>query len=195
MQPALYQITWATPIGRLVALEPRPDEVQRHAAALAAAYNDPHNAPLLGHAEDVDDDDVVDHYLDVAEAGGHNFLVFLDDALVADGDLRKVGGGAAEFAFMVAAPAAQGKGLGTRVALMIHAFGFARLGLERIYASIIPHNAASRRVFEKLGYAVDDSPAARAYADEPGDITMAIDRAGFERAHGDALAEIALTVR
>ena len=27
----------------------------------------------------------------VAGAGGHNFLVFLDGALVADGDLRKVG--------------------------------------------------------------------------------------------------------
>src|SRR5689334_1625131 len=167
VQP-LCQITWTTPAGRLVAIEPRPDEVARHAGALAAAYNDPHNAPLLGHSEDVDEDDVADHYADVAAAGGHNFLVFLDGALVADGDLRKVGGGAAEFAFMVAAPAAQGKGLGTRVALMIHGFGFGRLGLERIYASIIPHNTASRRVFEKLGYRVDDSSAARVYADEPG---------------------------
>jgi RimJ/RimL family protein N-acetyltransferase len=195
VQPALCQITWATPAGRLVAIEPRPDEVLQHAAVLAAAYNDPHNAPLLGHSEEVDEADVVDHYLDVAGAGGHNFLVFLDGALVADGDLRKVGRGAAEFAFMVAAPSAQGKGLGTRVALMIHAFGFRRLGLERIYASIIPHNTASRRVFEKLGYADDDSPEARAYADEPGDITMAIDRAAFERAHAEAIAEIALTVR
>jgi RimJ/RimL family protein N-acetyltransferase len=195
VQPVLCQITWATPVGRLVAIEPRPDEVRSHAAVLAAAYNDPHNAPLLGHSEDVDEDDVVDHYLDVAGAGGHNFLVFLDGALVADGDLRKLGGGAAEFAFMVASPAAQGKGLGTRVALMIHAFGFRRLRLERIYASIIPHNAASRRVFEKLRYTVDDSPEARAYADEPGDVTMVIDRATFQRAHADAIAEIALAVR
>jgi len=194
VQP-LCQITWATPVGRIVAIEPRTDEVAHHAAQLAAAYNDPHNAPLLGHSEDVDEDDVADHYADVAEDGGHNFLVFLDGALVADGDLRKVGGGAAEFAFMVAAPAAQGKGLGTRVALMIHGFGFARLGLERIYASIIPHNTASRRVFEKLGYRVDDSPAARAYADEPGDVTMVIDRAAFEAAHAAAMAEIELTMR
>lgn len=195
MQPALCQITWTTPIGQIVAIEPRPDEVLRHAAALAAAYNDPHNAPLLGHTEDVDEEDVVNHYLDVAADGGHNFLVLLDGALVADGDLRKVGGGAAEFAFMVASPAVQGKGLGTRVALMIHAFGFARLDLARIYASIIPHNAASRRVFEKLGYREDASPAARAYADEPGDITMVIDRAAFEHAHAAAMAEIELTVR
>ena len=195
MQPPLWQIAWQTPVGRIVAIEPDADEVARHAAQLAAAYNDPHNAPLLGHSEDVDEEDVVDHYGDVAQAGGHNFLVFLDGALVADGDLRKVGGGAAEFAFMVAAPAAQGKGLGTRVALMIHVFGFARLGLERIYASIIPHNTASRRVFEKLGYRVDDSPAARVYADEPGDVTMVIDRAEFATAHAVAMAEIELAVR
>jgi GNAT superfamily N-acetyltransferase len=244
VQP-LCQITWMTPAGRLLAIEPRPDEVVRHAGVLAAAYNDPRNAPLLGHTEDVDEDDVIAHYADVAAAGGHNFLVFvdptggsaprpagravgvptprlaaldptggsaprpagravgvptprlaaLDGELAGDADLRKVGGGAAEFAFMIGSPAAQGKGLGTRVALMIHAYGFGRLGLERIYASIIPGNAASRRVFEKLGYQVDASPAARAYADEPGDLTMAIDRATFERSHAQAMAEIELAVR
>lgn len=195
MQLPLCQITWSTPVGRLVAIEPRADEIARHAAALAAAYNDPHNAPLLGHSDDVDDSDVIDHYTDVAEAGGRNFLVFLDHALVADADLRKVGRGAAEFAFLVASPAAQGKGLGTRIATMVHAFGFGWLGLERIYASIIPHNTASRRVFDKLGYRVDDSPAAREYADEPGDITMAIDRTVFERSHAAAMAEIEVAVR
>ena len=164
-------------------------------AALAAAYNDPHNAPLLGHTEDVDEDDVIAHYADVAEAGGRNFLVLADDQLVADGDLRKVGRGAAEFAFMVASPGAQGKGLGTRIATMIHAFGFHRLALDRIYASIIPGNAASRRVFEKLGYRIDDSPAAREYADDPGDVTMVIDRAAFERSHAQAMAEIEIAVR
>lgn len=195
MPPPLYQITWSTPAGRLVAVEPRPDEVVRHASLLAAAYNDPRNAPLLGHTAEVDEDGVIAHYADVARGGGHNFLVFRDGALVADGDLRNVGGGAAEFAFLVASPAAQGKGLGTRVAIMIHAFGFRRIGLDRIYASIIPGNAASRRVFDKLGYRIDDSPSARAYADEPGDITMVIDRAGFERSHAQAMAEIAIAVR
>jgi RimJ/RimL family protein N-acetyltransferase len=194
VQP-LCQITWVTPAGRLVAIEPRPDEIVRSAELLAAAYNDPRNAPLLGHTEDVDPDDVVAHYDDVAAAGGHNFLVFAGGVLVADADLRKVGGGAAEFAFLVASPAAQGQGLGTRVATMVHAFGFGRLGLERIYASIIPGNAASRRVFEKLGYQVDAGPAARAYADDPGDITMGLDRAAFERSHAQAMAEIAIAVR
>jgi RimJ/RimL family protein N-acetyltransferase len=195
VQLPLCQITWSTPAGRLVAIEPRADEIAQHAAVLAAAYNDPHNAPLLGHTADVDESDVIGHYTDVAAAGGRNFLVFLDDALVADADLRKVGRGAAEFAFLVASPAAQGKGLGTRIATMVHAFGFRWLGLERIYASIIPDNAASRRVFDKLGYQVDDSVAAREYADEPGDITMAIDRTDFERSHAAAMAEIEMAVR
>jgi RimJ/RimL family protein N-acetyltransferase len=78
---------------------------------------------------------------------------------------------------------------------MIHMFGFTRLRLDRIYASIIPDNTASRRVFEKLGYRVDDSPAARAYADEPGDITMAIDRLTFEHLYAPAMAEIRIAVR
>ena len=91
--------------------------------------------------------------------------------------------------------AARCSGLGTRIAIMLHAFGFATLGLERIYASIIPDNVASRRVFDKLGYAVDTSPAARAFADEPGDIIMAISRATFQRAHAAHLAEIQLAPR
>lgn len=195
MQPPLCQIVWSTPGGELVAIEPRPDEVVRHAAQLVAAYNDLHNAPLLGHTALLFEDDVVAHYADVARAGGRNFLVFRDRELVADGDLRKVSGGAAEFAFLVASPAAQGKGLGTRIATMIHAFGFRRLGLDRIYASLLPGNAASRRVFDKLGHRVDAGPEARAYADDPGDITMVIDRPAFERAHAQAMAEIRIAAR
>jgi RimJ/RimL family protein N-acetyltransferase len=56
-----------------------------------------------------------------------------------------------------------------------------------VYASIVPHNTASRRVFEKLGYAVDHSARARDFADEPGDVVMAIDRTTFEHAHAAVL--------
>lgn len=195
MQLPQYQIAWTTPGGSLVALEPRRDEVVRHAPALAAAYNHPRNAPLLGHTESIDAGGVVDHYASVAANGGHNFLVFRGAELVADADLRNVSGDAAEFAFLVISPAAQGKGLGTQVATLVHAFGFVRLGLERIYASIIPRNTASRRVFEKLGHRIDDSPGARKFADEPDDITMMVERAEFERAHARVLAEIRIAPR
>ena len=111
-----------------------------------------------------------------------------------DGDLRNFRGSTAEFAFMIAAPAAQGKGLGTRFATMIHAFGFHRLALERIYASVVPQNTASRRVFEKLGYVVDDSPAGREYAEEPGDIVLVLDRETFLRGN-PSIDDIKIGVR
>ncbi|MBA2539774.1 MAG: GNAT family N-acetyltransferase [Deltaproteobacteria bacterium] len=78
---------------------------------------------------------------------------------------------------------------------MIHAFGFAQLGLARIYASVVPHNVASRRVFEKIGYRLDDSAEARSYADEPGDVTLVIDRATFDHRHAAALAHIEIKAR
>jgi len=190
-----YQIAWSTPAGQLLAIEPTRAEIARHAAALAAAYNDPHNAPLLGHTEPSSERDVIAHYESLARRGGHGFMVLRDGALVGDGDLRGVARGAAEFAFLVAAVAEQGKGLGTRIATMIHAFAFAELGLDRVYASIVPANTASRRVFEKLGYAVDDSELGRGFAEDPGDVVMVIDRALFERSHARAMAEIAISVR
>lgn len=195
MQPPRYRITWSTPAGELLAVEPDPEDLERHATALAAAYNDPHNAPLLGHTEPMTEDDVIAHYASVSDDGGYNFLVFRDGALVADADLRHVAGAAAEFAFLVAAVTAQGQGLGTRVATMIHAFAFAQLRLDRVYASIVPGNAASRRVFDKLGYAIDASPAARAYADEPGDLTMVVERPAFERSYATQMAEIRIAMR
>jgi RimJ/RimL family protein N-acetyltransferase len=187
------RITWQT-ADRLVAIEPTLDEVRVHAPALVAAYNDPQNAPLLGHASLLVEQDVIDHYAGLLEAGAHPFLLFRDDALAGDGDLRGVTGGAAEFAFLIAAPSAQGRGLGTRFATMIHAHGFGSLGLERIYASVIPANVASRRVFDKLGYVVDDSPAAREFGDE-GDTVLRVDREGFLRQHAAAVAEIQIAMR
>jgi RimJ/RimL family protein N-acetyltransferase len=190
-----YQITWSTSAGALLALEPHADEVARHAGALVAAYNDPHNAPLLGHTELMTADDVIAHYASVASDGGTNFLVLRDGALVGDADLRHVANAAAEIAFMVADPAAQGQGLGTRIATMVTAFAFTQLGLDRVYASIIPTNTASRRVFAKLGYVVDPGAAARAYADEPDDVVMMIERPSFVSAQAVALAEIQIAMR
>jgi len=193
-----HRITWSPstgPAGTLLAIEPSADELAQHAAALTAAYNDPHNAPLLGHTELMTERDVIAHYGAVSRDGGHNFLVFRDGALVADADLRHVTRGAAEFAFMVAAVSAQGQGLGTRIATMIHAFAFATRRLDRVYASVIPTNTASRRVFDKLGYRVDATAAGRAYADEPDDVVLVIDRSSFEQSHAWQLAEIAIEMR
>jgi RimJ/RimL family protein N-acetyltransferase len=187
------RIDWTQDDVSYAAVEASLDDVRVHAAALARAYNDPRNAALMGHDEPQTPDDVVEHYAELLAEGARAFLLFRDNALDGDGDLRGFHDGAAEFAFMIGAPDAQGKGLGTRYAIMIHAWGFARGGLATIYASIVPHNVASRRVFEKLGYWIDDSATARAYADDPGDIVMAIDRATFERVNAAALAQLAIS--
>ncbi len=155
--------------GELVALTPR--DVTPYAAALAAAYNDPKNSVLLGNTQAMSLADVVEHYATLP----YPFVLLAHGELAGDADLRGVSGGAAEFAFLIAAPSAQGKGLGTRFATMIHAAAFRTLGLERVYASVIPDNTASLRVFEKLGYIADDTLA---YGD-PGDIVLRLDRDAF----------------
>jgi RimJ/RimL family protein N-acetyltransferase len=176
-----YQIEWATPSGTLLASEPTPAELAAHAAELARAYNDPANSLLLGHSMTLSAADVVTSYTLIGLNGGRSFLAFQDGVLIGDADLRHAHDGRAEFAFLICSPAAQGKGLGTRLATLVAAFGFQVLALERIYASLLPTNTASRRVFEKIGFSVDDSPVARSLAEAPGDVVMAIDRQAFAR--------------
>ena len=179
-----YRIAWATPAGLVTAIEPTPDEVRAHAAELARGYNDPANAALMGHTSEISEDEVVDSYAELIDDGGRAFLAFLDGDFVGDADLRGIHGGGAEFAFMIGAPKTQGKGLGTKLATMLCKFGFETIGLRTIYGSVVPENVASRRVFEKLGFWLDDTPAAREFADEPGDLVMAIDKATFARVPG-----------
>ncbi|HEY1906233.1 MAG TPA: GNAT family N-acetyltransferase [Myxococcaceae bacterium] len=185
-----YRIEWSSELGTLVAVEPQLSEVAAHAAELAAGYNEPWNARLMGHDAPFSAEEVIDHYATMVEEAARPFLLFLDDTLVGDADLRGIHDGAAEFAFMIAARDRQGRGLGTRLAQMIHAFGFTTLGLDRMYASIAPENQASRRVFEKLGYRLDLGTEARSYADEPGDLTMVIRRAEFLAVHPGLLDQL-----
>jgi RimJ/RimL family protein N-acetyltransferase len=108
-------------------------------------------------------------------------LLFRDGALAGDADLRHIEAGHAEFAILVAARAAQGRGLGTAFARMLHVFAFRTLGLERVYVTILPENLASLRMFDKLGYRRDESPEARAHVDHPTDLSLSLARADFER--------------
>jgi RimJ/RimL family protein N-acetyltransferase len=190
-----FAIDWDTDVGHLAALEPTLKEVAARASQLAAGYNEPRNAKLMGHEEPISEFEVVDHYEAMFQDGARVFLLYRDDQLVGDADLRGLRDGTAEFAFMVAAPTEQGKGLGTKFARMIHAVAFEALGLHHVFASIVPANVASRRVFEKLGYIRDDGPVARAYADDPEDIVMAIDRETFMKLHANALEEIKISTR
>jgi RimJ/RimL family protein N-acetyltransferase len=187
------RIEWTTDVGQLAAIEPQLSDVAAYAGVLAAGYNEPENARLMGHVEPFSEADVVDHYESMRDEGARVFLLYLEGKLVGDADLRGMRDGAAEFAFMIAARHQQGKGLGTKFALMVNAYAFTGLGLERVYASISPKNRASRRVFEKLGYTPDSSAEARVFADEAGDDTLVITRETFERAHAPLLARLHIT--
>lgn len=176
--------------GDLVAFEPTLDDVAAHLPALVTAYNHPLNAPLLGHTTELSAADVVEHYERMLGSNARPFLLTRDGELAGDGDLRGIAGGAAEFAFLIADPSAQGRGLGTRFALMIHTFAFDTLGLARVYAAVVPANVASRRVFEKLGYTLDISET---YGDE-GDVTLGLDRATFLRVNASPVSEIQIAM-
>jgi RimJ/RimL family protein N-acetyltransferase len=178
-----YRLEWRLGDDVLVAEEPLPAEVESHAEALAAAYNDAHNRAMLAHSTEMSPADVIEHYASMTAAGARRFLLFRGGALAGDADLRHVERRRAELAILVAARAAQGRGLGTRFALMLHAFAFRELRLERVYVTIVPANAASLRLFEKLGYQPDATPEARAYADDAADVSLSLAREDFERAH------------
>ena len=180
---------------RLRALEPTPAEVAKAAPRLAAFYNEPHNQVMLAHDEENTVADVVAHYRGLAREGSRAFLLELDGRLVGDGDLRRVERDRAEVAILVGDRSIQGKGLGTRFGVMMHAFAFRGLGLARLYASIIPANAASLRLFEKLGYERDGSPDARRYADEDDDVTLSLTAERFEALHGPLAARVVIAAR
>jgi RimJ/RimL family protein N-acetyltransferase len=194
----LWLIEWRVGDDLLSVIEPTPSEIARAAPALAAFYNDEHNRQMMTHEQEFTAGDVVGYYDELRAEGGRPLLLRAGprgDELAGDADLRNIEDATGEFAIMVGARATQGRGLGTRFAIMAHAFAFGVLGLARVYVSIIPTNAASRRLFEKLGYEADDSPEARELADEDSDLTLSLPRERFEAERQQELAEIRLRER
>jgi RimJ/RimL family protein N-acetyltransferase len=176
--------------------EPTAEEVARVAPMLLAYYNDPHNRAMLAHESDLVLADVAEHYERVAQGGGRAFLLEEDGVLVGDADLRGIGqGDAAEAAILVGARAVQGRGLGTSFGVMLHAFAFRALKLARVYASIIPANVPSLRLFQRLGYERDESPVALRTADAPDDVTLSLAAARFDELHGALAAEVRIAAR
>jgi RimJ/RimL family protein N-acetyltransferase len=179
----------------LAAVEPTADELEARATELATAYNDPHNSAMMANTIRFSEADVVANYEEMAAQGARSFLLYDGASFAGDADLRNVAEGRAELAILIAARGAQGKGLGTRFATLLHVFAFRALGVERVYVTILPENTASRRTFEKIGHAVDTSAQARTYADDARDVSMSIGKSEFERAHPAAMAEVLVTSR
>jgi len=191
----LYLVEWPSVDGLLRAFEPTTAELAAAAPALADAYNDAHNRAMMAHSADMTAVEVISHFATMRAQHGRPFLLELDGVLMGDADLRHIAGGAAEFAIMVGQRHKQGKGLGTRFTLMLHALAFRGLELTHLYVTIIPANHASQRLFEKIGYARDDSPTARAYIDEEEDLTFSMSKAAFEARHAPALTQVSWEVR
>jgi RimJ/RimL family protein N-acetyltransferase len=189
MSASRARVIWKVSQGTLTVFEPSAEDVAHHASTLAAAYNEPHNRAMMGHAE-MTAEDVREHFAAMREEGARLFLLELDGELMGDADFRNLEKADAEFAIMIGGRNSQGKGLGTRFALMLHAWAFRTLALEKIYITVIEANAASRRLFEKLGYQVDESPEVRAHFDDPSDLGMSISQANFISQHVASLEEI-----
>lgn len=181
--------------GRLRASEPTLPEVVAAAPLLAAFYNDRHNASMMTNTEEASAADVLKRFHEMRAAGERPFLLELDGELMGDADLRHVQGAEAEFAILVGRRVQQSRGLGTRFAAMLHAAALRVMGFERIYATVIPPNIASRRMLEKLGYRADPSPRAASFADTEYDITMSVDRDQFERAQAGLLTQVVITAQ
>lgn len=177
----------------LRAWEPTPAEVAQHGPRLAAWYNEPHNRAMLCNTCELSPADIEECWVDMWAASGRPFLLSCDGDLIGDADFRHFHEGSAEFAILVGPREAQGKGFGVHFAQVLHALAFADFGVVRLLASVIPGNAASLRMFEKLGYVRDDGIEARAFADEPDDVVLVVDRPRFETARSLAAAEIRWT--
>jgi RimJ/RimL family protein N-acetyltransferase len=190
-----YCVAWEHEGHALVALEPNAEELRAAAPSLAGGYNEPHNRVMIANEHDYTAEDVVAHFAEMSAAGARTFLLYEGDTLIGDADFRHIEGGRAEFAILVIARAAQGRGLGTRFARMLHALGYGWLGIARSYVTILPENAASLRLFDRLGYVRDASSEARAYADDESDVSLSLDRATFEDRERELLRDIRLTTR
>lgn len=190
-----WQAEWNTEVGRLLLCEPFTREIAASAEALAAYYSEDHNRTMMAHSAVMSAAEVVAHYQSMEAQGNRPFLLYRDDRLVGDADVRRIREENAECAIMVGERSLQGRGIGTRFAVIMHALAFDVLPLARLYISVIPINKGSRRLFEKLGYHLDNSPAARSYADYESDITMSFTRAEFYSTHAAAVREIVLRER
>lgn len=192
----LWELVSVMPDATLRAFEPTADELAAAAPALAAAYGHPHNSRMMGQEPGVfSAADAVEHFARLRAAGGRPFLLERDGALAGDADFRNLRADAGEFAILICEPAGQGRGLGTRFARLLHAFAFDVLRLQRVYVAIIPQNAASRRLFEKLGYQPDASAVARGHADEPSDLTLSVTPSTFRGSPDAAGAPIRICRR
>ncbi|MGK2907864.1 MAG: GNAT family N-acetyltransferase [Desulfuromonadales bacterium] len=191
----LWSIEAPSEQGKLLVFEPTETEVLVAAPVLAIFNNDRHNSAMLTNTQEMTASKIVESYELLRTNNGRPFLLEQEGVLMGDADFRNISGSTAEFAILVGSRTQQSRGLGTRYAAMMHVAAFRVLGLERVYASIVPTNIASRRMVEKLGYQIDQSSFASSFAEEKDDIVMSIDWLRFELASAELMSEVTITAR
>ncbi len=191
----LWSIEAPSEQGKLLVFEPTETEVLVAAPELAIFNNDRHNSAMLTNTQEMTASKIVESYEFLRTNNGRPFLLEQEGVLMGDADFRNISGSTAEFAILVGSRTQQSRGLGTRYAAMMHVAAFRVLGLERVYASIVPTNVASRRMVEKLGYQIDQSSFASSFAEEKDDIVMSIDWLRFELASAELMSEVTITAR
>jgi RimJ/RimL family protein N-acetyltransferase len=177
----------------LRAYEPTAAEVATAAPRLSQHYNDPYNRSMLTNTATMSADDVMDHYREARQRGDRLFLLERNGVLMGDADFRHFDGQSAEYAILIGARDQQGRGLGGKFTVMLHALAFGDWGLARVYVAIIPANQPSLRMFQRLGFQTDTSPHARTLAEEVSDATLSLDAVSFRLRH-EATIE-AVTIR
>ena len=176
-------LEWTFTHGKLQAIRPTISQITRHAPALAAFFNDTHNRDMMGNTVDMSPAEVEEHYTTLLAEGGVPFFLFLDGELMGDADFRHLQDRQAEFTIAIGPRSAQGKGLGRAFAILVHAFAFEHLPLDRVVVAILPHNLPSLRLFQGLGYVTDNSSTARAFAESKSEVTLSITRTDFATHH------------
>lgn len=196
MRPeTLWSIEAPSGQGKLLVFEPAEAEVLVAAPMLAIFNNDRHNSAMLTNTQEMTATEIVESYEFLRANNGRPFLLEQEGVLMGDADFRNISGSTAEFAILIGSRTQQSRGLGTRFAAMMHVAAFRVLGLERIYASIVPTNVASLRMVEKLGYQLDQSSFASSFTEEKDDIVMSIDWPQFELSSAELMSEVTITAR
>lgn len=167
----------------LRAYEPTAAELAAAAPRLSRHYNDPYNRSMLTNTADMTAGEVMDHYREARQRGNRLFLLERDGVLMGDADFRHFEHQSAEYAILIGARDQQGRGLGGKFTVMLHALAFGDWGLARVYVAIIPANQPSLRMFQRLGFQTDTSPHARSLAEDASDATLSLDAMSFGLRH------------
>ena len=185
---------WATDSGLLRACHPTREELVAVAPAVTQWLNAPpgRNAKNLGIQPNQTVEDTKTFLLQKWHDGIDRMLLFVDGMLVGymffgdwhgpgpiallcrgqsepqpTNDWADIPPSGAEFGALIGDPRVQGKGLGTRFAVMVHKYAIEQLGLDRFVAAAYPWATGSRRLLAKLGYErVLDAPTVHRWTDE-----------------------------